>query len=152
MPNPRKQLEKLQLERSLLEGELLEAKRRAEAADLHYRTSLQKRATGTAKLDAEIATLQKQIIAEQADLDSAELLKIGEQMDRDGANPAATARFEFLIKSLRGKRLHTSHESVQLSLRRLACEAGTTPLPFELRSYSALARLWVKPAQQEIAA
>jgi hypothetical protein len=121
------------------------------------RAELEKRernvAANSARTLALIADLQREIEQEQAELDAKELLALAETMDKDGQNPATLGRYLHLVASLRTHRIVTaSHQRVTWTVDRLLGNEKVPPLPFSMRSWSACAKIWVRPPQQEKAA
>jgi hypothetical protein len=108
-----------------------------------------------ADLERERRKVDVSVFNEQAAQFRAEWFALATDLDSHGESPQRLARWLWLCGALRSAGLLTaSHWRCRLTLDQLrGLDKKNAPLPLSLRSWSAIAKAWVKaPAQQEQAA
>jgi hypothetical protein len=142
----REHIEALRREASTLNSDLVAEEQRISRLQKELTDKLSRAAQRRLEISNEIAELEQKISAYESEEHVAELFRYAALLDKEGEVPSLLERFLYLCAQLRtDRRLGQSHYSVRLTIDRLrGIEKGYGPLPPELRTWTGLARSWVK--------
>jgi hypothetical protein len=154
MQTKAEKIAELRAELERQQGGLVEMREKITAQELELEKRQRRYAEAATGTRERIAELEEQIRKEESEGFRAEFFALAADLDKHGESPQRLARWLWLCGVLRSAGLMTvSHWRVRLTLDQLrASNPKNQPLPLALRSWSAIARNWVRQPQQENAA
>jgi hypothetical protein len=95
--------------------------------------------------DAEVVKLQAEIAREEGQRYAAEFFRLAKELDAEGESPDRLAQWKNLHCQLRTARLiGQSFAMCDSVTERLRSLPGTKPMPADMRTWSSVAKMWVK--------
>jgi len=143
--NAKQRIEELRHKRSALAAEVGEAQKKIALARIDLEDQCRALQTQIQEHDAEMQRLQAKIVEEESAAYIAEFFKLARELDDEGESPDRLARWKNLHCQLRtARRIGQSYTMCDNVTERLRSLPGTKPMPFDMRTWSAVAKMWVK--------
>ena len=143
--NAKERIAQLRHKRTALAAEVSEAQKKIALARIDLEDQCRALQTQIQEYDGEMQRLQAKINEEESAAYVSEFFKVAAEIDKDGESPARLAQWRNLHCQLRTARLiGQSFAMCDQVTERLRSLPGTRPMPADMRTWSSVAKMWVK--------
>jgi hypothetical protein len=143
--NAKTRAEELNRKRSTLAAEISDVQAKIAMARNSHEDKIRQLQEKLIEADAEVIKLQAEIAREEGQRYASEFFRLAKELDVEGESPARLAQWKNLHCQLRTARLiGQSFAMCDQVTERLRSLPGARPLPVDMQTWSAVAKMWVK--------